>query len=90
MISLWGSVRWLDPDDGRAIRIALTRRGRAVVERAMSEHVTRAGEVAQRLTANEQAQLAAMLRKLLLSFEAPEKAASARKGAASCRRVAAI
>lgn len=65
------AVRRPDPDDGRATRIGLTRRGRALAEKAMTEHATRAGEISNRLTAKEQAQLAALLRKLLLSFEQP-------------------
>ncbi len=81
------AVRQPDPDDGRATRIALTRRGHALTEKAMSEHAARAGAIAQRLTAKEQAQLASLLRKLLKSFEA-KPAASQRKPAAKLRRAA--
>lgn len=74
-----------DPDDGRATRIALTRRGRALAEKAMTEHAARAGEIARRLTAKEHAQLATLLRKLLLSFEPTE--AATRKAPANGRRI---
>ena len=59
-----------DPDDGRATRIALTKRGRSLTEKAMTEHASRAGAISHRLTAKEQGQLAGLLRKLLRSFEA--------------------
>ena len=81
------AVRQPDPDDGRATRIALTRRGHVLTEKAMSEHAARAGAIAQRLTAKEQAQLASLLRKLLKSFE-EKPAASQRKPAAKLRRAA--
>jgi len=81
-----------DPDDGRATRIALTRRGRALAEKAMNEHAARAGEIAGRLTAQEQAQLSSLLRKLLVSFEAEAAEAprkeTARKAAPRGRRAA--
>lgn len=83
------AVRRPDPDDGRATRIALTRRGRALAEKAMAEHTARASDIAQRLTAKEQAQLAGLLRKLLLSFEA-EEAEAPRKIATNGRRMAAV
>ncbi|MDI1347314.1 MAG: MarR family transcriptional regulator [Pseudolabrys sp.] len=81
------AVRQPDPDDGRATRIALTRRGRALTEKAMTEHALRASAIAQRLTAKEQAQLAGLLRKLLLSFE-KMPAATPRKSASNGRRAA--
>ena len=72
------ALRQPDPDDGRATRIALTRRGRALTDKAMTEHATRAGAIAQR---------AGLLRKLLMSFEA-EPAATPRKSSLGSRRVA--
>jgi DNA-binding MarR family transcriptional regulator len=63
------AVRRPDPDDGRATRIALTRRGRTLAAKAMTEHAKRAGQIAQRLNAKERKQLAGLLRKLLLSLE---------------------
>ncbi len=64
------AVRRPDPDDGRATRIALTRRGRTLAGKAMTEHTKRASTIAQRLSTRERKQLAELLRKLLLSFEA--------------------
>lgn len=63
------AVRRPDPEDGRATRIALTKRGHALAEKAMTEHSARAGEIADGLTAKEQEQLAFLLRKMLRSFE---------------------
>ena len=63
------AVRRPDPDDGRATRIALTRRGRTLAAKAMTEHTKRASQIAQRLSAKERKQLADLLRKLLLSLE---------------------
>src|SRR4051812_21991252 len=64
------ALRRPDPDDGRATRIALTKRGMTLTEKAMTEHSARAGEIADGLTAKEQEQLAFLLRKMLRSFEA--------------------
>jgi DNA-binding MarR family transcriptional regulator len=74
------AVRRPDPDDGRATRIALTKRGQTLADKAMTEHTTRAGEIADGLTAKEQEQLAFLLRKMLRSFEA-EAAPAKRKPA---------
>ncbi len=63
------AVRRPDPDDGRATRIALTRRGRTLAAKAMTEHAKSAGKISQNLNAKERAQLAGLLRKLLLSLE---------------------
>lgn len=63
------AARRPDPEDGRATRIALTRRGATLAHDAMTEHATRAGAISGRLTAKEQQQLAKLLRKLLRSFE---------------------
>lgn len=79
------ALRQPDPDDGRATRIALTRRGRGLTEKAMTEHATRAGAISRRLSAREHAQLAVLLRKLLMSFEA-EPSAPPRKPSANGRR----
>lgn len=73
------AVRRPDPDDGRATRIALTKRGHALAEKAITEHSVRAGEVSDRLTEKEQEQLAHLLRKLLHSFEAEREAAKPAK-----------
>ena len=80
------AARQPDPDDGRATRIALTRRGRTLTEKAMTEHALQAGAIAHRLTAKEQAQLAGLLRKLLMSFEATPQVIPL-KPVASAKRV---
>lgn len=69
------AMRRPDPEDGRATRIALTKRGANLAQKAMTEHATRAGEISGRLSAKEQEQLAHLLRKLLQSFEAEKSAA---------------
>jgi DNA-binding MarR family transcriptional regulator len=76
------AVRRPDPEDGRATRIALTKRGHALAEKAMTEHSTRAGEIADGLTAKEQEQLAFLLRKMLRSFEAQSAPAKGKAAAA--------
>jgi DNA-binding MarR family transcriptional regulator len=73
------AVRRPDPDDGRATRIALTKRGAGLAHRAMTQHSTCAGEIANRLTDKEQLQLAQLLRKLLLSLEADRNVAKSQK-----------
>jgi DNA-binding MarR family transcriptional regulator len=82
------AVRQPDPVDGRATRIALTKRGRVLTEKAMTEHALSAGAISRLLTAKERAQLGGLLRKLLLSFEekrvvAPGKATANGKRARS-------
>jgi DNA-binding MarR family transcriptional regulator len=67
-----------DPADGRATRIALTRRGRALVDRAMTEHAARAAEVAAALSAPDRQRLGTLLGALLHALESrpsPRKAA---------------
>lgn len=58
-----------DPDDGRATRIALTRRGRTLVDKAMTEHAARAGALAAALPATDRKRLGLLLRDLLLALE---------------------
>jgi DNA-binding MarR family transcriptional regulator len=58
-----------DPTDGRASRVALTKAGRTVATKAMTEHSTRANEVSEVLSADERAQLGRLLGKLLQSLE---------------------
>jgi DNA-binding MarR family transcriptional regulator len=76
------AVRRPDPEDGRATRIALTKRGQTLADKAMTEHTKRAGEIAERLTAKEQEQLAYLLRKMLRSFEAEATPAKQKAAAA--------
>ncbi len=70
------AIRKPDPDDGRAARIALTKRGQALTERAMTVHASRAQHIADHLTAKEQRTLEALLRKLLLSLESAKQEAA--------------
>ena len=69
------ATRRPDAEDGRSTRIALTRRGTTLAHRAMTKHAGCASEIAGRLSAKEQAQLAKLLRKLLTSFEITKGAA---------------
>jgi DNA-binding MarR family transcriptional regulator len=59
-----------DTADGRATRIALTRRGRALVDSAMTEHAARASEVAGSLPDRDRRRLGVLLGRLLTAFEA--------------------
>lgn len=58
-----------DPADGRATRIALTRKGMTLADKAMTQHSARAGDIAEALSAEERKRLGQLLRKLLLSME---------------------
>lgn len=73
-------ARCPDPEDGRATRIALTARGSAVADRALTEHHVHMQRLSDILTPKEQAQLAGLLRKLLVVFEAPEESGKDRSG----------
>jgi DNA-binding MarR family transcriptional regulator len=64
-------VRRPDPDDGRAIRIALTGSGRAISDKALTAHHVHMQQISDVLTPKEQAQLAGLLRKLLVAVEPP-------------------
>lgn len=61
-----------DRDDSRATRVALTRRGRALVDRAMTEHATRAGRLVAHLPAPDRKRIGSLLRDLLTSLEQVE------------------
>jgi DNA-binding MarR family transcriptional regulator len=58
-----------DPNDGRVVRVRLTPRGRAAVDGAMGNLLERERDLLGRLTAPEQASLAALLRTLLEGFD---------------------
>lgn len=79
------AMRRPDPQDGRATRIALTRSGGSLTQKAMTEHASRAGAIAGRLNAKEQRQLAQLLGKLLGSFET-DKAVTKKLAAKKARR----
>ena len=70
-----------DPADGRATRIALTRKGMALADKAMTTHAARAGDIAEALSAEEGKRLGQLLRKLLRSMESkPTRAKKAVAG----------
>jgi DNA-binding MarR family transcriptional regulator len=58
-----------DPGDGRSLLVALTRRGLALVDRVVPLHLDNERALLSPLSAHEQRQLAALLKKLLLAFE---------------------
>lgn len=60
-----------NPADRRGALVRLTADGRALVDRAMEAHVATELELVEALTTEERSQLAALLRKLLLSVEGP-------------------
>ncbi|MEQ8804604.1 MAG: MarR family transcriptional regulator [Rhodospirillales bacterium] len=65
-------VRRANRDDGRSVLIALTDRGRKLVEQALVAHVATQARLIDTLTPEEQDTLAALLKKLLVAFEAPK------------------
>ncbi len=74
-----GSVeRKPDAKDGRATRIALTKKGKTLADRAMTRHSTEAGMIAEVLSASERRHLAQLLRKLLGSIESNWKPSTCR------------
>lgn len=58
-----------DPDDRRGTLIELTVEGRALVDRAMKEHMAGEAAMAAHLTKEEQRELAGLLQKLLTGME---------------------
>jgi len=65
-----GYVRRIpDPQDGRSVLVALTPKGKRLIDRIVVEHYELERELLASLTDGEQARLAAVLRKLLLAFE---------------------
>jgi DNA-binding MarR family transcriptional regulator len=58
-----------DPDDRRNVRITLTENGRELFERVAPAHLANERRLLAPLTAEEEGQLAQLLRKLLLEFE---------------------
>jgi DNA-binding MarR family transcriptional regulator len=61
--------RMPDPDDRRALLIELTREGRRVIDQAMTAHMENEERILGPLTKQERRDLAALLKKLLLSVE---------------------
>ena len=61
--------RTADPDDRRGLLVGLTRRGRALVARVGPSHLETERRMLAALTKREQAELARLLRKLLIGLE---------------------
>jgi DNA-binding MarR family transcriptional regulator len=59
-----------DPDDRRGTLVALTAKGKALVDEAVGEHVANEARLLEALTRAERAELDRLLRKLLASLEA--------------------
>ena len=62
-------VRRSDPDDGRATRVTLTKKGRAIVEKAIPGHGALSNALLSSLNNKERETLARLLRRLLVSLE---------------------
>jgi DNA-binding MarR family transcriptional regulator len=58
-----------DPNDGRVVRVRLTPKGRAAVDRALADLLERERALLGRLPAPERTRLAALLRTLLEGFD---------------------
>ena len=58
-----------DPGDGRSLLVALTDKGQTVINEAVAAHTANEHRLLSSLTATERAQLADVLRRLLLQFE---------------------
>jgi DNA-binding MarR family transcriptional regulator len=59
-----------DPNDGRVVRVRLTRAGKALQERALVDHAANEERLLSGLQSREREQLAALLRRLQLSLDA--------------------
>jgi len=60
-----------DPDDGRGVFVTLTTKGLRLVDSVAPAHLTNEEQLLTALSTAERATLVTLLRKLLLSFEAP-------------------
>ena len=58
-----------DPDDRRGTRVALTEKGLALIDGMIGAHVENKERLASGLSAEEQAQLSALLAKLIASVD---------------------
>jgi DNA-binding MarR family transcriptional regulator len=59
-----------DPNDGRVVRVRLTRAGKALLERALVDHAANESRLLSGLTSRERGQLAALLRRLQVTVDA--------------------
>lgn len=66
-------ARHADPDDGRAVIVELTARGRALTERAMADHAEVERRLVAMLSPREQETVAALLSRMLVA-NGPEHA----------------
>ena len=63
-------TRQPDPDDGRVVRVRLAPAGRKAVDAALTALLDRERELLDPLSAKDRRELAALLRRLLLPFDA--------------------
>jgi DNA-binding MarR family transcriptional regulator len=61
-------TREVDPENRRVVLITLTRKGSRLVDEAVVDHLENEVTLLQPLSAKEQAQLALLLRKLLIGL----------------------
>ena len=82
-----GYVRRIpDPSDGRSILVALTPKGKRLIDRVVAQHYDLERELLASLSPDDQKRLAATLRKLLIEFEDHPPAADGRNGAVTTAR----
>ena len=62
-------TRQIDPEDRRARRIAITEKGRSLINRALEQRIARQRALNAVLTLEERETLSAILRKLLVAME---------------------
>jgi DNA-binding MarR family transcriptional regulator len=62
-----------DPEDRRGTLIGLTKRGRAVIDRAMDAHLAGEAAIARHLSGAEQKALSKLLKKLLVGMESEDE-----------------
>ena len=82
-----GLVRRLpDPSDGRSMLVALTARGRRLIDRVVTIHYENEHRLLSSLSPLERQELSTILRKLLLEFEDHAPPEPARRGAVATGR----
>lgn len=59
------------PEDRRALLVALTEKGRAVIDAAVTDHVANQHRLIETLTAEDRTALDGLLRRFLTAFEKP-------------------
>lgn len=82
-----GYVRRIpDPSDGRSLLVALTPKGKRLIDRAVAQHYELEHELLASLSATEQRTLARILRKMLLGFDDHPLPADGRNGGGATAR----